>query len=798
MGKTKKTPNHRQLAPYMKEFSRQMRKNPTDAENKLWQELRNKKLGFGFRRQFVIDSKYIADFVCLEKRLIIECDGGQHAKIPDLLLQDSTPPLPPPARGGEQENGKKALPCEVESNLSPIPCGGGLGVGKDSLNHPDIQRDFYLESQNFRILRFWNNEILENLEGVLYVIKETLESDFADTKSTHPLTPSAREGEQVDSNSAREGEQNASPSPCGRDLGRGSHAKDSESNLAQIYHYDLYGKRKDKYAFLQSNGLESIEWSELSPKAPFYLFIPQNESLRAEYEKGISVKDIFKLSNVGITSGKDSFCISKSDSQESLQELKNNITKFMNLDCESARKEFGLGDDSKSVWQIQKAKNDLEKTNNNPNNYIKIHYRPFDFRWTYYTSQSSGFLGRPRYEVMKHFLGNDNVGLVCDRGCKLQQIDNIFVANNVIDLHLTGSGSYIYPLYLKIENEPKSESKSPLPCEVESNLSPLPCGGGLGVGKNTTKSKYTPPLAPPARGGEQMSNPQNENVGLVCDRGCKLQQIDNIFVANNVIDLHLTGSGSYIYPLYLKIENEPKSESKSPLPCEVESNLSPLPCGGGLGVGKSTTKSKYTPPLPPPARGGEQEGESPARGGESMVENFTPEFRAFVDKKYGQIYAPEVILGYIYAVLYHKDYREKYVDFLKIDFPKVPFVKSKKDFLALSALGCDLVDLHLMRVDLSGESVGEPLFGDLSDKNEKIQKIAYNAESKRLFVNASLYFENVSAEVWAYKIGGYAVLDKYLKSHKGESIDYAHFERVIKTLHKSLQVESKIAAIGIE
>ena len=293
-----------------------------------------------------------------------------------------------------------------------------------------------------------------------------------------------------------------------------------------------------------------------------------------------------------------------------------------------------------------------------------------------------------------------------------------------------------------------------------------------------------------------MGNPQNDNVGLVCDRGCKLQQIDNIFVANNIIDLHLTGSGSYIFPLYLKIENEPKSKSKSP--CEVESNLSPLPCGGGLGVGKKPAKAKSTPPLAPPARGGEQESYNSAREGDSWIENFTPTFRAFVDKKYGQIYAPEQILGYIYAVLYHKDYREKYVDFLKIDFPKIPFVESKKDFLALSALGCALVDLHLMRVDLSGESVGEPLFNDTANKNERIDKIAYNTESKRLFVNASLYFANVSAEVWEYKIGGYAVLDKYLKSHKGESIDYTHFERVIKTLHKSLEIESKIAQISLD
>ena len=112
--------SHRPLAPYMKEFSRVMRKNPTDAENKLWQELRNKKLGFSFRRQFVIDSKYIADFVCLEKRLIIECDGSQHAindeqKSPHNLQNMDTKNPPP-------------LKAEIYTT-SPTPLQRGLGVG---------------------------------------------------------------------------------------------------------------------------------------------------------------------------------------------------------------------------------------------------------------------------------------------------------------------------------------------------------------------------------------------------------------------------------------------------------------------------------------------------------------------------------------------------------------------------------------------------------------------------------------------------------------------------------------------
>lgn len=417
----------------------------------------------------------------------------------------------------------------------------------------------------------------------------------------------------------------------------------------KVYHYDLFGRRKDKYAFLQGNSLKSIAWSELAPKAPFYLFIPQNESLREEYDKGISVKDIFKVSGVGICSKRDNIVFQ--DSKEKLKELLND---FATKSKEEIYRKYDIGKDSRD-WRLESAMEAVKENKDNLDDFImQCHYRPFDFRWTYYINKSRAFMAYPVYDIFKHFLGG---------------------------------------------------------------------------------------------------NPQNDNVGLICDRGCKLQQIDNIFVANNVIDLHLTGSGSYIFPLYLKIDSVSKSNEKSPLP----------------------------------------QGE-----GESMVENFTPQFRAFVDKQYGESYAPKVILGYIYAILYHKDYREKYVDFLKIDFPKVPFVKSKKDFLALSALGRNLIDLHLMRVDLSGESVGEPHFSDLGDKNEKIQKIAYNAKSKRLFVNASLYFEAVSAEVWEYKIGGYAVLDKYLKSHKGESIDYAHFECVIKTLHKSLELESKIAKVAIE
>jgi very-short-patch-repair endonuclease len=126
-------PSHRDYPKYIKEFSRSLRKNPTEAEKKFWQVLRGNSTGFKFRRQFAIDSKYIADFVCLEKRLIIEIDGGQHNE-----------------------------------------------------NEKDIERTLYLESENFRVIRFWNNEVLQNLEGCYQILLNELEKP---SLTPHPNPP---------------------------------------------------------------------------------------------------------------------------------------------------------------------------------------------------------------------------------------------------------------------------------------------------------------------------------------------------------------------------------------------------------------------------------------------------------------------------------------------------------------------------------------------------------------------------------------------------------------------------------
>ena len=135
--------SHRYYAPYIKEFARNLRKNMTPQEVKFWCHIKNKQLGVKFRKQFAIDNKYIADFVCLEKRLIIEIDGGQHNQ-----------------------------------------------------SFSDEIRTFYLNSNNFRVIRFWNNEIDDNIEGCIEFLKSELNPQ--DQITFAPLAGEMSEGQRGD------------------------------------------------------------------------------------------------------------------------------------------------------------------------------------------------------------------------------------------------------------------------------------------------------------------------------------------------------------------------------------------------------------------------------------------------------------------------------------------------------------------------------------------------------------------------------------------------------------------------
>ncbi|WP_212853374.1 type ISP restriction/modification enzyme [Helicobacter pylori] len=184
----------------------------------------------------------------------------------------------------------------------------------------------------------------------------------------------------------------------------------------------------------------------------------------------------------------------------------------------------------------------------------------------------------------------------------------------------------------------------------------------------------------------------------------------------------------------------------------------------------------------------------------NYTENFTPKFRDFIDKHYNHSFEPLEILGYIYALLYSPNYRKRYEDFLKNDYPKILFTENKDLFRVLSLLGIELIGLHVLNQEslnysfekLKDATIGESCYIEAHERNPIIKKPSHNEPEKRLYINHSAYFSGVSQEIYDYKIGGYCVLDKYLKSHKNESCDFDHVTNIIKVIARTIEIQKTL------
>lgn len=148
-----------------------------------------------------------------------------------------------------------------------------------------------------------------------------------------------------------------------------------------------------------------------------------------------------------------------------------------------------------------------------------------------------------------------------------------------------------------------------------------------------------------------------------------------------------------------------------------------------------------------------------------VQENLSASFRDFIDARFEHHYAPEEIFGYVYAILHAPTYRASFADFLRIDFPRIPFPEVAEEFEALSVLGWAVVQAHLLRQlprrDLAKyHGAGDHLVGTPR----------YAPADEAIWINDNQRFAPVPANVWAFRIGGYQVLDKYLKSRKGRTL----------------------------
>ncbi|EKE95955.1 putative adenine specific DNA methyltransferase [Helicobacter pylori R056a] len=184
----------------------------------------------------------------------------------------------------------------------------------------------------------------------------------------------------------------------------------------------------------------------------------------------------------------------------------------------------------------------------------------------------------------------------------------------------------------------------------------------------------------------------------------------------------------------------------------------------------------------------------------NYTENFTPEFRSFIDKHYNHSFEPLEVLGYIYALLYSPHYRKRYEEFLKADYPKILFTNNKDLFRVLSLLGIELIGLHVLNQEslnysfekLKDPTIGESCYKEAHEHNPTIKKPSYNEPEQRLYINHSAYFRGVSQEIHDYRIGGYGVLDKYLKSHKDEPCDFDHVSNIIKVIARTIEIQKTL------
>ena len=159
--------------------------------------------------------------------------------------------------------------------------------------------------------------------------------------------------------------------------------------------------------------------------------------------------------------------------------------------------------------------------------------------------------------------------------------------------------------------------------------------------------------------------------------------------------------------------------------------------------------------------------------GRERVENFDPEFREWLDARLGASYPSETVLGYIYAVLHAPAYRERYADLLRSGFPRVPFPDNDEEFVRLAELGGVLMEMHLFR---SVPELSEGAFVGQGDN--RVSAVLYDPQQCRLSINPTQWFDGVSQEIWAYTVGSYPVLEKYLKDRKRRVLSLDEIEAV--------------------
>ncbi len=464
--------------------------------------------------------------------------------------------------------------------------------------------------------------------------------------------------------------------------------KKKPNELGKVFHYDLFGKRELKYDFLLENSLKTIDFKELPNIAPNYFFVNKDFDVQEEYNKGIKLNELFSLNNVGIVTARDQFTI-----HNTKDDIEKTIKDFLTLDDETARVKYNLGKDVRD-WQVNFAKKDLQLNYPNKGKFIKLCYRPFDERWTFYTGKSKGFHCYPRNDVMQHFTLGENIGLaLCKQFKTGENYLHTFISTKIIESsyvsNRTSEITSIFPLYLY----PEKNTQQSIDLASTREHAPLPQAEET----NTSTREHAPLLL------ERVPNLNPEIVKQIAEK------LGLTFVAE-------------------------KTMGHDPLPTTI---------------------------------------------------------------------APIDILDYIYAVLHSPTYREKYKEFLKIDFPRVPYPKDVATFWQLVKLGGEIRQIHLLESPTVEKYITQyPIDGDNVVVKPKFETRGHDPlPFGRVYINETQFFNNVPHVAWNFYIGGYQPAQKWLKDRKGRTLEFddiLHYQKIIVSLFETDRIMKEIDMITIE
>jgi predicted helicase len=145
------------------------------------------------------------------------------------------------------------------------------------------------------------------------------------------------------------------------------------------------------------------------------------------------------------------------------------------------------------------------------------------------------------------------------------------------------------------------------------------------------------------------------------------------------------------------------------------------------------------------------------------------------------------VFNYLYAIFHSPTYRQRYAEFLKMDFPRLPLTSDQLLFKQLAELGGQLVQIHLMAAEIENDC-SFPIQG-----SNLVEKLAYKEE--KVYINQTQYFDHVTPEVWEFHIGGYQVCEKWLKDRKGRVLsfeDCSQYLYILATIEKTRTIMEKI------